>query len=438
MLPGLSLERAPPLTVPLRFLLTAPWFACLAGLLLAWSGAPLFASRWMPALLAVVHLLTLGFMAQAMLGALLQLLAVVGGVPVARTGLVAALTWPALTLGTPLLAAGFVLASPTFLRWATLLLGAGFAIYLGFVLWSFVVHRARHDTARAMLLGLLALTITVALGVLLAAALAHGWAVPLIVLTNVHATWGLVGWTVILVLAAALTVVPMFQMTRDYPRIVGLAFAPVIFLALIAWTAGTVHGWRIAAQTGAWIAAAAVTAWSVVTLWLQQHGRRRNKPDATFLFWRTGLLCLLAAVVVWALGGWRGYGDDARHALLLGVLLIPGFAMALICGMLYKIVPFMLWLSLQMKIGGRPPSVQQILPMERAMPQLYVHLPALALLLIAAAGVPWLVRPAGVLLALSGAWLGVNLARAALFTHRHLRNAQRLPAGQGRPRWRQL
>ena len=34
--PGLSLEQAPPFSVPLRFFLTAPLFLAAAGLLAAW------------------------------------------------------------------------------------------------------------------------------------------------------------------------------------------------------------------------------------------------------------------------------------------------------------------------------------------------------------------------------------------------------------------
>lgn len=41
----LSFDQAPPLAAPLRFFLTAPLFAILAGLLLLWSGPDLFASR---------------------------------------------------------------------------------------------------------------------------------------------------------------------------------------------------------------------------------------------------------------------------------------------------------------------------------------------------------------------------------------------------------
>ena len=42
---GLSLEQAPPLDVPLRFFLTAPWFLVLAAALSLWQGPAIFASE---------------------------------------------------------------------------------------------------------------------------------------------------------------------------------------------------------------------------------------------------------------------------------------------------------------------------------------------------------------------------------------------------------
>ena len=53
MTAGLSLEQAPPFNVPLRFFLTAPPFLLLASGLLLWQGPDLFASRWLPATLAL-------------------------------------------------------------------------------------------------------------------------------------------------------------------------------------------------------------------------------------------------------------------------------------------------------------------------------------------------------------------------------------------------
>ena len=70
----LSLQQAPPFSVPFRFFVTAPLFA-LAGCLLALIAGPeLLISRWHPQLLALVHLFTLGVVTMVMAGALMQLL----------------------------------------------------------------------------------------------------------------------------------------------------------------------------------------------------------------------------------------------------------------------------------------------------------------------------------------------------------------------------
>ena len=109
---GLSFEQAPPFSVPLRFFLTAPGFLVLAAMLMLWEGPPLFASRWLPATLALTHLLVLGFMAQVMLGALLQILPVAVGVTVLCPRLTAALIHLPLTLGTLTLAGAFLFSHP--------------------------------------------------------------------------------------------------------------------------------------------------------------------------------------------------------------------------------------------------------------------------------------------------------------------------------------
>ena len=80
----LSFENAPPFSAPLRFFLTAPLFAVLAGLLLVIEGPVVFTSRWTPGALAATHLLTVGFMLQVMLGALIQVLPDVAGAGLPR------------------------------------------------------------------------------------------------------------------------------------------------------------------------------------------------------------------------------------------------------------------------------------------------------------------------------------------------------------------
>jgi hypothetical protein len=102
--------------------------------------------------------------------------------------------------------------------------------------------------------------------------------------------------------------------------------------------------------------------------------------------------------------------EHAGTPFLLGVLLIVGVFMSVICGMLYKIMPFLNWLHLQ-KIG-KPglvvPNMRQMIPEPRMTMQFRLHLAAL-LLLLAAVPLPPLVYAGGLALIASCASLEWNL-----------------------------
>ena len=126
----LSFDQSPPLAAPLRFFLTAPLFAILAGALLLSSGADGLASRWTPTVLALTHLIAVGFMLQVMLGAMLQIMPVVAGANMARPLRVAAVVHAALSLGTLVLVAAFLTFSPMLFKLAAIVLGAGVAVFV--------------------------------------------------------------------------------------------------------------------------------------------------------------------------------------------------------------------------------------------------------------------------------------------------------------------
>ena len=119
-----SFEQAPPLGAPLRFFLTAPIFSALAAVLMLVQGPSLWASRWVPGVLAVTHLMTVGFMLQVMLGALQQLLPIVVGAPIERPLAVARVVHACITAGLLLLVGGFLWGRPWSFAGAAVLLGA--------------------------------------------------------------------------------------------------------------------------------------------------------------------------------------------------------------------------------------------------------------------------------------------------------------------------
>lgn len=213
MHPNLSFEQAPPISVPYRFFLTAPWFGVAAGLLLLVQGDALLSSRWAAGTLALVHLFVAGFMLQAMCGALLQFIPVAAGGNIWRPHWLAAVVHPLLVVAASLLVTAFLVSRPGLFIAAGHLfaLGLGFFILVvGWAVWRTPAHGA---TILALRIAIAALLVTLVTGVTLATGLAWGVPLPLPPLVNVHAAWGLGGWGLILLAGVSYFVVPMFQLT---------------------------------------------------------------------------------------------------------------------------------------------------------------------------------------------------------------------------------
>ncbi|MEW6590653.1 MAG: hypothetical protein AB1418_06410 [Pseudomonadota bacterium] len=409
---GLSFEQAPPFSVPLRFLLTAPLFLAVAGGLIALDSESL-ASRWAAPTLAVTHALTLGFLAMVMFGALMQMLPVVAGATLPAPRALATVGHLGLTLGTLALLAGFLFAAP--LAWAAAL--GLLAVALGAFLTASAAALLRavaSDTVNGIRLAWVGLAATAGLGLALAASRAGWMTLPDVAATiDAHVLFGLLGWVLLLVIVVAYQVVPMFQLTPPYPpRLTRwLAFALSGLLALRAMAPGLPEAVVMLAESGL---AAGVLVFALATLRLQAR-RRRRLADVTLDYWRVAMASLIAAVLVWgASHAWPAWADHDAYPLVLGVLFLGGFAVSVVNGMLYKIVPFLAWFHLQAQLQARAGSIPTMKDMisPRAMRgQFRLHLAA-CLLLVGALAWPPLVMPGGVAMAGSALWLAANLMSA--------------------------
>ena len=408
---GLSLEQAPPFDAPLRFFLTAPFFLVLAAMVLLWHGPDFFISRWLPAPLAFTHLLTLGFMAPIMIGALLQILPVVIGVTVPRPQWIAALIHLPLTLGTLALAGAFLLGNPLGFQIASGLLGLGFGVALiafNLAAWRAPVTSGTVIAVRCALGGLL---VTVTLGLLLGGFFGWGLSLPVVAITTLHAVWGLIGWTVLLVAGIADQVVPMFHITPSYPRWLSRRFAPLMTVMLALWSGLMLGNGETAAQIAGVGLAVGIAVFAGMTLHLLNQ-RRRKIGDPVLPYWRISLISLLASAALWLAASFMpNLLPWSTVEWLLGILLIVGFAGAVINGMLYKIVPFLAWFHLQAHLLGRAkvPHMKLLLPDAPVRRQGRAYLAALLLLLAAAVYPPLFAYPAALALGVTGTWLGVNL-----------------------------
>ena len=120
------------------------------------------------------------------------------------------------------------------------------------------------------------------------------------------------------------------------------------------------------------------------------------------------------------------WGGSGSYPLLLGVLFIGGFAVSVVNGMLYKIVPFLAWFHLQAQLDARAgtiPNMKQMIAEPWIRAQFHTHVTACTLL---AAAVIWpqhLAIPAAIAIGLSALLLEVNLLSAV---RRYLSNGGQL------------
>ena len=431
----LSFEQSPPISAPLRFFLTAPLFGVLAGALLLWIGPDLLASRWTPGALALTHLVTVGFMLQVMLGAMQQLLPVVAGANMAHPLRVAAVVHATLSLGTLALVAAFLSYRPWLFAAAALLLGGGGLVFIISAGRALIGVTSEHATVGGLKLALLGLGVTLTLGLVLAVALAGSFNLPLLSLTTLHLGWGLLGWGGVLVAAVGYVVVPMFQLTPPYPDWFARHFARVVMGIMALWMAAELGNW----ETPSWLLAGAATlagaTLAATTLSIARRSKRA-KLDPTQQCWRLAMLCALLASALWLatwlvppLEQWRGW------PLLWGVLLLFGGFVSVMVGMLYKIVPFLVWLHLRNLGRGKvsAPNMKQVLSESDMRQHLWLHLLALLMLLLAVIWPDGLTYPAGVALIATHACLLRNLLRATGVYRRHLVVIAASPAKAERP-----
>lgn len=399
-------EQTPPLDVPLRFFLTSAFFGIAAGLLFIFAGDGLV-TRQSGISLALTHLMTVGFMLQVMTGALLQLMPVAAGVVMWRPRVIATWVHILASLGGIALVVAFLEGSSAFFVVAGCLLALATLPFGTLLLTPLVRTSATGDMLNAMRVAGVTLMLTVCVGLILAAV--HGGFLPADWLrwTSLHIRLGWLGWGLLLLAGVSYQVVPMFQLTPAYPAVFRKYFLPAVLMLLVAGAFAV--KWLVLGSVVAVLESMAVVLFAGVTLDIQRR-RRRNRSDTSFHFWRIALVGMVLAAllqiagVVWVL--------PPMAEVSLGILVLVGAFASVMIGMLYKIVPFLVWLHLQRQ-GIKPLLMHEVISAKASQHHLWIHVLAVLLCVVT----PWwidLSPIAGSVLALGFSMLLFNVARALI------------------------
>lgn len=429
MLPPGSLDDGPPLSAPLRFFVTAACFGIGAGVLLAWTGPALFQSRWTPQALAFTHFITVGFMMQVILGALQQLLPVLAGAPLAHPLRVASIVHTAITVGAILLISAFLSNYAPLFGLAVVWMACGVLTFVAVAIQALRRVPERGPVVRALMFGMVGLAITVSIG--LTNALARGWPIGISQgqWANVHLGWGFVAWGCAVLAAMNAVAMPMFQHAPAYPLWFVRIFAGTAVSVVAAWTLSELIGLAAVSSVLAVGVVMVAATFAILTLHLQLR-TQRTALDAVQRLWRLGMICALVACGLWVASRWTpALAQWDTWPLLFGALLLVGGFMSVILGMLYKIVPFLVWMHMQ-ALGQRrlpTPPMKSVVPEFHVLGQSRAHMVSVVLVLAAAIWPDWLAHAAGLALAFSSGWLLRNLLAAIQVYRAHQARLAALP-----------
>jgi hypothetical protein len=405
-------SRLLPASIPFRFFAAAAIFHVALWAVLLAAGADLCGFRGGPGpVLAAVHLLTLGVLTTTAMGAAVQLL------PVATRRALAAV-WPiklvfwltvpgmaAMVLGMYTAQMAVLIPSAVVTTLGLLLFGALLADNLRRA-GSLLVVAAYGWAALAALVLLILLGLVLALDYELGLLSDHG-AVAL-----AHMILGGFGFMGLLALGFSHVLVPMFALAAAPPKapsFIGFGLA----LAGVALATAGAFADSVPILTGAGVIGLGGTG---VHLWLM-HGvlerGMRKRLGLSFILIRAAwaMLPLTLVVGLAALHGLAGQNGPT----LFGLLLIGGWLLTFLLGVLQRILPFLASMHAPRSARGAPPLVSELAASRPLQVQAVCH--GAALLLLAAAIVAdaaWLVRigaGVGLVGALAFAWFTAGIVR---------------------------
>ncbi|MBL4829277.1 MAG: hypothetical protein JKY55_05220 [Aliivibrio sp.] len=378
---GLNFESIPAISSPIRFYLTAPIFALFAALLIALNSDTLWLSRWIPSTLAITHLIALGVMAMIMIGSLFQVIPVLCGAAIPISG------WR-LHLFHATLVTGILTLAAAFLGWLSflfpfVLLGLSLGYFTLTLAWLLITQAKGEQTRLPILLAILALTALFLIGMVLLSGYLWGF-MPAAGknLTNLHAGIGSFGWVMLLVMAVSFQVIPMFHVTPNFSQrwrysLITLLVMGISLASIEAFSSSLSWGWLLCII--------ATLLYCVLTL-NNLKKRKRKLPDVVINYWGIGLVCLMlsCSLLLWLILPFAKPASallwQSKLEVLLGFLFSFGFILAIIQGMLLKIVPFLISLHLQRLMMQNPmamtplPDHYQLISRVRMKRQYYSYL----------------------------------------------------------------
>ena len=353
---GGAKSRLLPPSLPFRFFVAAAVFHIALWIVLFVAGpeAVSFRGGLGPAL-AAVHLLTLGVLTTTAIGAAVQLL------PVATRRALAAV-WPIrlvfwLTVpGLIVLIAGMYAYDPLVLIAGAVATTAGLLLFAGLLADNLRRGGSLQVVAAYGWVAFVALIALVVLGLALSIDYETGFFADHAAVALAHMILGGFGFMGMLALGFSHVLVPMFALSSAPAKRPAYAAFAAAVVAIVLGTAGAAHGSALMLTIAGVIGFAAAAA----HLWLMHIALTtgmRKRLGLSFVLVRAAWACLLLTPLIGlaALYDWAG----PNGATLFGLVLLGGWLMTFLFGILQRIIPFLASMHVT-QAKGAPPLLSEL------------------------------------------------------------------------------
>lgn len=371
---GLSLDQAPPISVPFRFFLTAPIFAIIIGALILFSDASLIMNRYSGISIAIVHLFTLGILSMIIVGAMQQMMPVLAGAVIKKPILFANVVHTTLTVGTILFALYFIFKIKVLLMIATTLLAISFLTFFIISIRLLFKVKFLNSTVIAMRIFVVVGLITILLGLHLSGShISDNISENHYSIVSIHILFGTFGFATLIIMGVAFQVIPMFYVAKSFPKFIQNSVPFIIVLLLLVYTLFEFASFDLTIVKLLFVIfIAAFGYFGIHSL----NNRRRPIFDVTLLYWKTSLYMLIIGLLIWFFAK-----NDVSY--LLFILFGFGFLYSLLQGMIYKILPFLCWFHLTSKGYFSVPTMRELIVEDMIRIQFYMFISSLLFFILA-------------------------------------------------------
>ncbi len=363
MFQGLSKDQAPPISVPFRFFLTAPLFGILISFILLIYPIEEVFNQYSPVAVGLVHLFTLGILAQIIFGALQQMLPVLAGAVFKKPLLFARIVHISLVVGTLGLSGGFIFSSKSLLIVGSIFLTISFGVFFFRLLQLLFQVKYLTSTVNAMKLFAIIGSFTALLGLYLVGQhISENINSYHYLFVNTHILFASFGFAVLLIMGVAFQVVPMFYVGPDFPKDIQSKFPRVIFGML--FLCGIFIIFNLDWQLIKIIISSFVTIFAYYGL-NSLNNRKRPVFDVTLWYWKFSFYALIASQIIFL------FFDNS---IVLTLVFMFGFLYPLLQGMIYKIIPFLAWFHLSSSGYFSIPNLREYIKEDMIKVQFHIYL----------------------------------------------------------------